>query len=798
MLKFLVFCCKFFVFLGLISISAISYVIYHYSQDLPDYSQLREYHPPCVTRMYSADGKLIEEYAREHRIFVPINSVPKSLIQAFISAEDKNFYEHSGIDIFSIIRAAISNVSNIINQRRVEGGSTITQQVVKNFLLTSERSMDRKIKEALLSYMISKAFTKDQIMELYLNQIYLGKSAHGVAAAALAYFNKSVEELSIAESAVLASLPKAPSKYNPEKDYNRALTRRNYVISRMYDDGYITNQEAQDAIALPIKLVKYDKIQTITADYYAGQVREEVIGMFGEEYFYTAGLTIITCMDSEMQKAAASALIFGIRKYDDKKGYRGPIKKISLVDWKNSIKTTPSPLGIKDYELAVVLKTEPTQATIGLKNGSTSTIKISEMQWARTNVKSTKDILNAGDIIAVLKLQNGYSLKQIPDVNGGIIVIEPQTGRVIASEGGYDFGVSKFDRTTKANRQPGSLFKLFVYLVALENGVQPTDIFEDGPIEVPVGPGLPTWRPKNYKDTFLGPITLRKAIEKSINTVTVRISQKVGLRKIAEAVKRFGINEDPPLRPSMVLGALETTLLRMTTAYAIIANKGRNVIPHYVELIKDRKGNIIYKRDYAECTECKNYRYNAYDEPLPPSLPASEEKIITDEATNYQVTSLMMGGAKRGTSQGSKKIGKILAGKTGTTNNSKDAWFIGFTPRIVVGTYVGFDTPRDMGKRDTGATVALPIFVEFMETGYKDIPSIPFEIPDNIRLESIDYDTGKPSNGPKSIMEAFKINNDQVINQDVLPSDNSSKTENDSDVFSIIRSFDSPDFDEVY
>jgi penicillin-binding protein 1A len=795
MLRFLIICLKLLAFLGVIGIVVLAYIIYHYSRDLPDYSQLKEYHPPCVTRIYSADGKLIEEYAKEHRIFVPIGSVPKSLVEAFIAAEDKNFYDHAGIDIFSIIRAAISNISNIMNHRRVEGGSTITQQVVKNFLLSPERSMDRKIKEAILSYMLSKAFTKDQILELYLNQTYLGKGAHGVAAAALAYFNKSVEELTIAESAVLASLPKAPSKYNPEKNYERATARRNYVISRMYDDGYITEEEARAAIASPIKLAEHDKVQTVTADYYAEQIREEVIGMFGEEYFYTAGLTVITCMDSVYQKAAATALRNGIRAYDTKKGYRGPIKKITLDNWKEKIQEIPNPEGLRDYLLAVVLKVEQAQAIIGLKNGSTGIIKITEMKWARTNLKSVKDILNPGDVIAVLKTAEGYGLKQIPAVNGGVMIMDPKTGRVLAAEGGYDFGVSKFDRTTQAIRQPGSLTKLFVYLAALENGSQPNDIFIDGPVAVVQGPGLPIWRPKNFKETFLGPVTLRKGLEKSLNTVTVRVGQTVGLARIADVIKRFGINDNIPLKHSMVLGAFETTLLRMTTAYAIIANKGKSVTPHYIELIKDRKGNVIYKRDYAECLECKNYRHDEAGSPLPPSLPHVEEHRVLDEATNYQVISLMMGSAERGTSRGTQKIGKIVAGKTGTTNDSKDTWFVGITPRIVVGTYIGFDIPRDMGKRDTGATVALPVFVDFMQNGYKDVPSIPFEIPGNIRLESIDYDTGKPSSGHGSIMEAFKINNNVMTVKAPQPVDNE-PGENDLDVFSTIRTFDSSD--EVY
>ena len=755
-LRFIILTSKVVLFLGMLGAAILMYIIYHYTKDLPDYSQLRKYYPPSITRMYSSDGKLIEEFAREHRIFVPISSVPKPLIQAFISAEDKNFYSHEGVDIFSIFRAAITNISHIIHHRRPEGGSTITQQVVKTFLLSPERSFERKIKEAILSYKLSQVFTKDEILELYLNQIFLGKTAYGVASAALNYFNKSIEELSISECAVLASLPKAPSQYNPEKNYKRAVERKNYVIGRMYDDGYLTKEEAKNAIDEPIILAKFDKALTIDADFYAAKVREEVIEMFGEEYFYTAGLTIMTCVDSTMQKAATNALRFGIKAYDMKRGYRGSLKNIDLANWQETLKKIPSPYGLLHYKLAVVLDVTDTQAKIGLANGLTALIYLKDMSWTATNIKSVKRILKSGDVIAVEIIGKNYFLQQIPEINGGIMIIEHENGRVLAAEGGYDFSVSKFDRTTQANRQPGSLIKPFVYMAALEKGAKPNDIFNDAPIDVYQGPGLPIWRPKNDNGKYLGPITLRKGLEKSRNLITVRVGQFAGLGKVAALIRRFGITDSPKVVHSIVLGALETTLEKMTIAFSIIANGGKGVEPQFIELIKDRKGNVIYKRDYIECQECKSSTTLSIDNAQAPTIQKPNLPVIIDEATDYQMISLLMGSVQRGTGVGAKSLPYTIAGKTGTTNKAKDVWFVGFTPKIVVGTYIGFDNPKSLGNSAFGSTYALPVFVHFMTNGYK-FPSVDFMVPDSIRFESIDYETGQPSSAPQSIIEAFKV-----------------------------------------
>ncbi|AAL03783.1 penicillin-binding protein 1A [Rickettsia conorii] len=781
MYKSLLFCLKIFVFLILVGCGITAYIIYHYSRDLPDYSQLARYYPPSVTRIYSRDGKLMEEYAFERRVFVPINSVPSSLIESFIAAEDKNFYNHPGVDLFGIVRAAFLNISNYLHHRRMEGASTITQQVVKNFLLTNEVSLERKIKEAILSYMISRVFTKDQILELYLNQTFFGRGAYGVAVAAQNYFNKSVEELTIAESAFIAALPKAPSELNPERNYARVKARRDYVITRMFEDGYITRDAAKEAMDSPIVLRKRAKEETVTADYYAAQVREEVIRMLNsKEVFYTGGLTIITSLDAKMQQLAENSLRKGLREFDRRCGFRKPIANISLDNWQGELKKLPTPPSLLEYKLAVVLDVADNHVEIGLIDGSKSKMPIAEMKWARSNFKSVKTLLKKGDVIVVEAIKEGYALRQIPEVNGAIMVMNPNTGQVLASVGGYDFSTSKFDRVTQALRQPGSLSKTFVYLAALENGVKPNQIFNDGPIEISQGPGMPSWRPKNYEGKFLGEITMRTGLEKSRNLITVRVATAVGLTKIVDIIKRFGINNEPKKVYSMVLGSIETTLSRMTNAYAIIANGGKKVEPHFVELIKDRNGKIIYRRDDRECLAC-----NVSDSNLDTAiLEIPKEYIyrVTDEASDYQITSFLTGAIDRGTGYAAKKLGKIIGGKTGTSNDSKDTWFVGFTPKIVVGSYVGYDTPKELGKRATGSNVVLPIFIDFMSNAYKDKPSLPFKVPDSIKLIAVDSATGKITPGG-TVIEAFKVNNVQMLeNEDMI--DN----QDNNDIFDYVPS----------
>ncbi|HJK87011.1 MAG TPA: PBP1A family penicillin-binding protein [Candidatus Megaira endosymbiont of Nemacystus decipiens] len=747
---------KHFLKLVTILILIIAYILFYYSKDLPSYSDLEKYYPPSITRLYSADGKLIEEFAKERRVFVPIKSIPKQLIYAFVSAEDKNFYTHYGIDVLSIIRAAGANIANILYNRRVEGGSTITQQVVKNFLLSSTRSLERKIKEAILSYRITQSFSKEQVMELYLNQIFLGKGSYGVAMAALNYFNKSIEELTLSECAVLASLPKAPSKFNPERNMQRAISRKNYVIERMYEEGYISLSQAQEAKAEAIILKKRDKITTIDADYYASKVRQEVISMFGEEYFYNAGLTIITCLDSKIQEAATNALRFAIKKHDMKRGYRGPIaQQINMETWLESLNKIKTPVGLLHYKLAAVLHVEKEEAKIGLVDGTKATIYLKDSLWTATNIQSLNKILKPCQVIAVEKIGNKYFLQQIPDFNGGFMVMNHQDGRVLAIQGGYDFDSSRFDRTTQAKRQVGSLIKPFVYLAALENGARPNDIFIDEPIQIEQGPNLPLWEPRNYERNFMGPMTLRKGFEKSRNIISIKVGLFAGLENVRQILIRLGVNNKPPHYNSLFLGAIETTLAQMVNAFGQIANGGYKIEPHYIEMIKDRFGNIIYKRDYSECYNCSSTQ-DHFNEYANPSLSQKPKNSLIDEASSYQLISLMKGSVQRGTSGGTRVLKQIVAGKTGTTNGAKDLWFMGFTPEIVAGTYIGYDNPRTFGDNISGARVALPAFVYFMQHAYKDNKAIDFKIPKDIYIDMIDPDTGKRHNGEGAIMEAFK------------------------------------------
>lgn len=730
-------------------------LVYYYAQDLPDFSQLSHYHPPAVTRIYSRDGKLIEEYAKEHRVFVPISTIPPSLSEAFIAAEDKNFYDHPGIDIYGIFRAAIANVANLLQRKRMEGASTITQQVVKNFLLTSERSIARKVKEAILSYMISKKLSKEQILELYLNQTYLGHGAYGVAAAAQVYFNKSVEELTVAESAFIAALPKAPSSLDPNKRYEQAKARRDYVLLRMVEDGYITSAVAREAMDSPITLIKRSKTDTVTADYYAEKVREEIIAKFGKEFFYNGGLTVITSLDSKYQESAEMALRKGIREYDLRKGYRGPLTKISLSNWQKNLQDLEPTPSIYEYKRAVILEVSETSAKIGLEKGEIGSIPLSEMKWAATNLKSATAILKKGDVVVVEQLAKNYGLRQIPAVNGAVMAMHPFTGQVLAMVGGYDFKVSKFDRSTQALRQPGSAIKPFVYLAALEDGISPDTIYEDSPVAINLGPGLGVWKPRNYSKNYLGEVPMMTGLAKSLNTITVKVAQQVGFRKVAATIKHFGINSEPKAYPSIVLGALETTLDRMTSAYCAFANGGFEVKPRFIEVIKDSNGKVIYRRDAGICQNCDK-------DSLPTIVPAQHYRLMSPQVAE-QINYMMQQVVQNGTAGRAKSLGKIMGGKTGSTNDSKSVWFLGFTPNIVVGTYVGHDKPKDLGRTATGASVALPIFIDFMASAMKDVPSLPFNfseankhIGSRVREEDIIDHTPREENSASESEDIFK------------------------------------------
>lgn len=747
-------------------------LICYYAQEVQDYSQLAHYNPPTATRIYTIDGKLMSKYSSEYRIFVPIAAIPSSLINAFIAAEDKNFYVHGGIDLWGAIRALVFNIINIVQNKRLQGASTITQQVVKNFLLSSERSLKRKIKEAILAYQISKVFSKEQILELYLNQIYLGNGAYGVAAAAQTYFNKLIDDLTVPEMAILAALAKSPSGCNPGRYPARAEERRNYVLNRMLEDGYINRSVALRAASEPIILHKRDEKEIIRASYYAEQVRSEAIRMLGKEQFYKGGLTIITCLDSSLQQFAEDSFIGAIKAYDHRYGYRHAIGKIDLEDWQATLSNFLRPPGLLEYQLAVVLRIKGLRAIIGLADGQESYIPASEIKW--TN-RELKNVLKAGDVIAVAAVKQHYALRQIPAINGGLIAMNYYTGQVLAMVGGYDFAASKFNRATQAMRQPGSTIKPFVYLAALERGIEPNSIYADQAIEISQGRGMPKWCPKNIKGDYLGNMTMRRGLELSRNLVTVRVAQAAGLDHFLNLVKRLGISSNIGRHYATTLGALETTLEKLTNAYAIVARGGRAITPQYIEVIKDREGKILYQRNTQHYAHA-----NQNEGQIAPEVMISQAPRLIDEVASYQLTSMLEGAVVRGTAKSAASLNHILAGKTGTTNNNFDVWFIGYsaTPSIVLGVYMGHDNPSSLGSRATGATAALPAFVNFMQQALKGQPNLPFIVPKSVLLKQIDLHSGFNSSGPGSIVEAFRLHNqylpsvhmgdDQYIPEDIF------------------------------
>jgi penicillin-binding protein 1A len=733
-------------------------ILLYYSKDLPDYKQLEEYDPPTISRIYAKDGALMAELAKERRIFREFNEIPELVIDAFLAAEDQNYYEHQGIDIMSILRAAFQNASNIGTNKNPVGGSTITQQVVKNFLLTNERSFSRKIKEAILAYRISKVYSKDRILELYLNQIYLGNGSYGVASAAINYFNKDLKDVTLEEAALLAAMPKAPSNLDPTRHPDRAKARRDWVLTRMLEENFITYAQAESAREMPIKLTsKYDQ-SILDNGYYTETVRIQLLDMYGEDRVYQDGYSIHTNLNRKIQKIADNALRQGLINYDRKHGYRGPVKneRFKGAEWKKIIDSfkPESAADVSNWVGAIVIGVSPEKAVIGLKGGKKSYISLQNLKWARKRlnkqyvgkqVNSSKDVLSDGDIIYVkdLGVDKGYSLEQIPDVNGGLVVMQPYTGRVLALVGGYDFRESKYNRATQAKRQPGSTFKPFVYLTALEKGFLASDILKDEALTIPQGPGLPDWTPKNFEGKFMGDITLRKALEKSRNLATVYLLTLLGIDSVGEIATRFGIYENPPKIYAMALGANESTLLQMTAAYTVFASGGMQVIPKLIDRIHDRKGRIIYSTDLRQCRGCV-----AEDDKevlATHSIPNLKYRTFytVDPLTNYKMVSLLQGVVERGTGRKALAVGKTLAGKTGTSNDSMDAWFVGFSPDLVCGIYVGYDNPKSLGQHESGATAALPIFVDFMKEALAEMPNKEFDVPPGIEFVKIDHSSGE-------------------------------------------------------
>ncbi len=753
--------------LALLAVLAASVYIYALTRDLPSVEALENYQPPVTTRVYASNGTLLGEYARERRIFVPIAFVPKLVINAFTSAEDKNFFSHPGIDPGGIMRAAIKDVFNVLEHKRLEGASTITQQVAKNFLLSSEVKFSRKIKEAVLAVRIDATYPKQKILELYLNEIFLGQNSYGVAAAALNYFGKSLDQLDIAEAAFLAALPKAPSNYDPRFNKQAALERRNWVIGQMADNGYITSDQAQAAIAEPlVTQMRPLGIQAEDADYFVEEVRRILYEKYGEKALYDGGLQVRSTLDARLQNFAVNGLRAGLVRYDRRHGWRGAVSNIDINgDWKDALASAGNQSGIDTWRVAVVLGFgDDKSILIGLDNGRRGTIPFSELAWARKELPnalvgaspaSPRQVVKPGDVVYVEPLDGSgsYGLRQVPEINGAIVAMDPHTGRVLALSGGFSFASSQFDRAMQALRQPGSAFKPFVYAAALDHGFTPVSKIEDAPISLPQGPGLPMWTPKNFGNKFLGLQTLRRGIELSRNLMTIRLAAEVGMKNVVPYPIRFGVYDTLTPWLSNAIGAADTTLMRLTTGYSEFVNGGKKIDATLIDRIQDRNGLNIYRHDSRNCEGCDGAWHNQQE----PLLPDNREQII-DPRTAYQIVSLLEGVVQRGTGVAVRAVGKPLAGKTGTTNDSKDTWFIGFSPDLACGVFVGFDNPRTLGRMEQGATAAAPIFRDFMKGALADQPPTPFRVPPGIDLVPVNPHSGAlvGASDPSAIQEAFK------------------------------------------
>ena len=742
--------------------AAAGMVIWKYEKDLPDYTQLKNYEPPVMTRVHAGDGSVLAEYSRERRLYLPSSAIPALVKEAFISAEDKNFYTHNGVDPQGILRASLVMVEG---GHHVQGASTITQQVAKNFLLTNERSFDRKIKEALLSFRIESAYSKEKILELYLNEIYLGLGNYGVAAAALNYFDKSVHELTVSEVAYLAALPKGPNNYHPFLHRDKAIDRRNWVIDRMVENGYVSKAEGEKAKDQPLGVTpRVLSPNTYSAGFFAEEVRRELSDRYGEKKLYEGGLSVRTTLDPKMQQIARKALVDGLVRYDEAHGFRGPMRHVEIAgDWGPPLADVPTLGDVAPWKLAVILDMNGLEARIGLQpkrdpDGSvdrerpTGTMVQTGLHWTKGNGRNG---LVAGDVVYAEPIDgkpDTYRLRQIPEVGGSIVAMDPYTGRVFAMVGGFSFDQSEFNRSTQAMRQPGSSFKPIVYATALDNGYTPSSIVLDEPISIDQGPGLGVWTPQNFEGKSGGPHTLRYGVEHSINQMTVRLARDVGMPLIAEYAKRFGIYDDLPPYLSMSLGSGETTLMRMTTAYSMLANGGKKIKSTLIDRIQDRWGHTIYRHDERVCEGCVEAKWDGQDEP---KLIDKREQVL-DPLTAYQITSIMEGVIQRGTGQVIRSVGKHLAGKTGTTNDAKDLWFVGYSPDLAVGVFMGYDRPRSLGDSAQAALYTAPIFRDFMAMALKNKPDIPFRVPPGIKLVMVDPRTGQRSGGAGSIPEAFK------------------------------------------
>jgi penicillin-binding protein 1A len=772
--------------LFLVGVTAAAGLIWHFSKDLPDYSQLQDYEPPVMTRVHAADGELLGEYSKERRLYLPIQAVPKLVINAFLAAEDKNFYEHGGIDFQGMARAAVLYAQNFGSNRRPQGASTITQQVAKNFLLTNEVSFARKIKEALLAMRIERAYSKDKILELYLNEIYLGLGAYGIAAASLVYFDKSVNDLTVAEAAYLAAMPKAPGALHPVRNHDRAVERRNYVIDRLLENGWIKQAEADTARKDPLVVTNRSNAAHIFAgEYFAEEVRRDIFDRYGEKKLYEGGLSVRTTLDPKIQVMARKTMAAGLVNFDEAQGWRGATGKLDITgDWGVKLADVKSLSDISPWRMAVVLETSDQSARIGFQPGrelggavskdrQTGIVTLDGVRWAKAVTgpmrgkvpTSVSQVLSPGDIIYADPLiakdgslvEGQYRLRQLPEISGAMVAMDPRTGRVLAMVGGFSFDQSQFNRATQAYRQPGSTIKPIVYSAAIDNGYTPSSMEVDGPIEIDQGQGGGVWRPENFSvGKYQGPTTLRNALRLSLNTVTVRLAQDIGMPLIGEYAKRFGIYDELPNYLSYALGAGETTVMRMVTGYSMIANGGRRVKATLIDRIQDRYGHTIFKHDTRECRGCD--APEGWKNQPEPQLVDHREQVL-DVLTAYQITSMMEGVVQGGTAIALKEVGKPIAGKTGTSNEAKDLWFVGFSPDLVVGLYVGYDKPRSLGRTAQAGHTAAPIARDFMKLALADKPAVPFKIPAGIKLVRVDAKSGMragPGQTSGVILEAFK------------------------------------------
>jgi penicillin-binding protein 1A len=780
MVNFLNFSLKFVIIFFVVILFFTFSTLWYFSIGLPDYKKLSNYQPPISSRVYSKDGKLIAEYAIEKRLFVPYESIPNKVINSFLSAEDKNFFNHSGVDAKGILRAVFKNIKNISQNKRLEGASTITQQVAKNFLLTNEVSMKRKIKEAILAFRIERAYKKERILELYLNQIYLGQGSYGIAAASLEYFNKPIKELNYSDAALLAALPKAPSKYNPYKYPKVAEFRRNLVLQNLEENNYISKKELEKLKNSKLKLKKR-KIEIVNeANSYTEEVRRSIKENYGFEKLYSQGLSIRTPLNINYQIQAIKSLRKGIEDYDKRHGWRGPLtNKIKNNNWKSQLdkfKLDPT----LNWKFAEITNLNELQIKFKIINNKKNNKKeegvlsLKDIKWTIPKNKIISDRYNVGDIIFVKRDNNRWTLKQYPKVNGGIVVLDPYTGDVKALAGGFNYKSSEFNRVTQAKRQPGSAFKPIVYAAALENGFAPNSIILDAPFVESQGVGLKNWKPENYGKKFYGPSTFRKGIEYSRNLMTVRIAKILGLSEILDLSKKLNIYEEIPELLSVSLGAAETTLINLTSAYAPFVNGGKKVEPNLISRIQDRRGKTIFQIKNKKCYGCDQFINKEIEYP---KIESTNERVISEE-TAYQMVTILRGAVDRGTAKKLKSLNVPIAGKTGTTNDNYDAWFIGFSSNLVVGVYIGFDNPRTLGKFETGSKAALPIFKHFIEKALYKEDFAEFKIPEKIYLTSINYDTGaKSAPGDKNtIIEALKLKDINNIDNNNLISINGRDT----------------------